>query len=53
MSLKGDVDVQVNGQMEIDREQMWELIERPSVEHAAEVWWSEGRSMSGSWSWHR
>ena len=35
----------VNGQVEVDRGRMaWELIGRPSVEHAAEVWWSGGCS---------
>ena len=35
----------VNGQ-EVDRGRtVWELIGRPSVEHAAEVWWSGGHSM--------
>ena len=30
----------VNGQMEVERGwMMWELIGRPSVEHAAEEWW--------------
>ena len=32
-------------QSEVDRGRMvWELIGRLSVEHAAEVWWSGGRS---------
>ena len=35
----------VNGQVEVDRGRMvWELIEKPSVERAAEVWWSGGCS---------
>ena len=35
----------VNGQVEVDRERIvWELIGKPSVEHAAELWWSGGRS---------
>ena len=34
-----------NGQVEVDRGRIvWELIGRPSVEHAAEVWWSVGPS---------
>ena len=37
----------VNGQVELDRGQMvWEFMGRLSVEHAAEVWWSGGRSVS-------
>ena len=36
----------VNGLEEVDRGQMvWELMGRPSVEHAAEVWWSGGHSV--------
>ena len=36
----------VNVQVEVDRGRIvWELIGRPSVEHAAEVWWSGGRSV--------
>ena len=35
----------VNGQVEVDRGRMvWELMGRPSAEHAAEVWWPRGRS---------
>ena len=35
----------VNRQLEIDRQRVvWELIGIPSVEHAAEVWWSGRRS---------
>ena len=35
----------VNGQVEVDRGRtVWELMGRPSVERAAEVWWSGGRS---------
>ena len=35
----------VNGQVEVDRERMvWELLAEPSMEYAAEVWWSGGRS---------
>ena len=36
----------VNGQVEVDRGRMaWELIGRPSVEHAEEVCWSGGRNV--------
>ena len=36
----------VNGQVGVDRGQMaWERIWRPSVEHAAEEWWSGGHSV--------
>ena len=39
--------------MEVDGGRIvWELIRRPSVEHAAEVWWAGGRS-AGNWSQHR
>ena len=36
----------VNGQVKVDRGRMvWELMGRQYVEHAAEVWWSGGRSV--------
>ena len=39
----------MNGQVEIDRGMVvLEHIRRPSVEHAAEVWWSGEHA--GSWS---
>ena len=32
----------VNEQVEVDRERMlWKLLARPSMEYAAEVWWTE------------
>ena len=35
----------VNGRVEVDRGRMvWELMGRPSMAHAAEVWWSGGRA---------
>ena len=35
----------MNGQVEVDRGWIvWELMRRPSVEHAAKVWWSGGHS---------
>ena len=35
----------VNMQVEVDRERMvWELLARPSMEYAAEAWWTVGRS---------
>ena len=35
----------VNGQVKVDRERMvWVLLARPSMEYAAEVWWSGGYS---------
>ena len=43
-----------NGQVEVDRGRMvWELLVRPSMEYAAEVWRTGGRSDVGSWSCHR
>ena len=34
-----------NGQVEVDRRRMmWEFLARPSMEFAAEVWWTGGRS---------
>ena len=37
----------VKGQVEVDSGRIvWELMGRPKVEHAAEVWWSGGRSVS-------
>ena len=33
----------VNGGMEVDRGRLiWELIARPCLEHASEVWWTGG-----------
>ena len=44
----------VNGQVEVDRGQMvWELIEKTSVERAAEVCGQEGVVHAGSWSQRR
>ena len=35
----------VNGQVEVDRRRIvWEVLTRPSMEYAAEVWWTGGRS---------
>ena len=35
----------VNGQVEVDRGRMvWECLVRPSMEYAAEVWWTGGCS---------
>ena len=34
----------VNGQIEVERgRQIWELLARPSLEHAASVWWTGGK----------
>ncbi len=33
-----------NGDMEVERRRMaWELMARPCLEHAAEVWWPGGK----------
>ena len=35
----------VDGQVEVDRGRLvWELLARPSLEHAAEVWWHGGKA---------
>ena len=35
----------VNEQVEVDRgRKVWELLARPSMEYAAEVWWTGGQS---------
>ena len=35
----------LNGKMEVDRGRtMWELLARPSLEHAAEVWLAGGQT---------
>ena len=51
---------QVNGKMEISRGRMVsELLVRPSMEYAAEMWWKGGRGRqedvvhARSWSQHR
>ena len=44
----------VNGQEEVDRGRMvWELLARPSMEYAAEVWWTGRHSACRNWSHHR
>ena len=44
----------MNGQVEFDRgRMMWKFIGRPSVEHAAQVWWSGGHSTCRRWNLHR
>ena len=45
MDWKGDMDEHREGQVEVDRGRMvWELLARPSMEYAAEVWWTGGGS---------
>ena len=42
---KGEWMSRVNGLVEVDRGRMlWELLARPSMEYAAEVWWTGGHS---------
>jgi len=37
----------VNGHIEVERGRLkWELLARPSLEHAASVWWNEGKVAS-------
>ena len=37
----------VNGQIEVERGRLvWELLARPSLEHAASVWWTGGKVAS-------
>ena len=34
----------VNGQIEVERGRLiWELLARPSLEHAVSVWWTGGK----------
>ncbi len=36
----------VDGEMEVERGRLiWELLARPSLEHAAEVWWPGSKAM--------
>ena len=37
----------VNGLMEVERGRLvWELLGRPTVEHAGEVWWTGGKGLT-------
>ena len=39
----------VNGEMEVDRGRpIWELLARPFLEHASEVWWAGGKATCNS-----
>ena len=54
MDWKGDVNEQENGQVEVDRRRtVWEFLARPSMEYAAEVWWTENVVNVESWTCHR